>query len=180
MKMLIRCAAICSALLLSTGCSVKRVAINKLGNALASGGSTFTSDDDPELVEAAIPFVPADVNLDGKMDLVIAAATGVSVLLGNGDGTFQPPIQDVALTGFGLAIGDFNGDGIPDIAACDFHDMAVLVALGNGDGTFQAPSAMGLDGQHPQYIAVGDFNNDGKLDVATADLNGPVSILLGN
>ena len=46
MKMLIRCAAICSALLLSTGCSVKRVAINKLGNALASGGSTFTSDDD--------------------------------------------------------------------------------------------------------------------------------------
>lgn len=56
MKMLIRCAAVCSALLLSTGCSVKRVAINKLGNALASGGSTFTSDDDPELVEAAIPF----------------------------------------------------------------------------------------------------------------------------
>jgi predicted anti-sigma-YlaC factor YlaD len=43
-------------LLLSTGCSIKRVAINKLGNALASGGSTFTSDDDPELVEAAIPF----------------------------------------------------------------------------------------------------------------------------
>jgi TRAP transporter T-component len=56
MKMLIRCAAVCSALLLSTGCSIKRVAINKLGNALASGGSTFTSDDDPELVEAAIPF----------------------------------------------------------------------------------------------------------------------------
>ena len=43
-------------LLLSTGCSIKRVAINKLGNALASGGSTFTSDDDPDLVEAAIPF----------------------------------------------------------------------------------------------------------------------------
>src|ERR1039457_2146680 len=56
MKMLIRCAAVCSALLLATGCSIKRVAINKLGNALASGGSTFTSDDDPELVEAAIPF----------------------------------------------------------------------------------------------------------------------------
>jgi predicted anti-sigma-YlaC factor YlaD len=43
-------------LLLSTGCSIKRVAINKLGNALASGGGTFTSDNDPELVEAAIPF----------------------------------------------------------------------------------------------------------------------------
>ena len=56
MKMLIRYAAVCSALLLSTGCSIKRVAINQLGNALASGGSTFTSDDDPELVEAAIPF----------------------------------------------------------------------------------------------------------------------------
>src|ERR1035441_6958825 len=56
MKTLIRCAAVCSALLLATGCLIKRVAINKLGNALASGGSTFTSDDDPELVEAAIPF----------------------------------------------------------------------------------------------------------------------------
>jgi predicted anti-sigma-YlaC factor YlaD len=56
MKTLIRCAAVCSALLLATGCSIKRVAINKLGNALASGGSTFTSDDDPELVAAAIPF----------------------------------------------------------------------------------------------------------------------------
>ena len=43
-------------LLLSTGCSIKRVAINKFGNALASGGSTFTGDDDPDLVEAAIPF----------------------------------------------------------------------------------------------------------------------------
>ena len=43
-------------LLLSAGCSIRRVAIDKLGNALASGGSTFTSDDDPELVQAAIPF----------------------------------------------------------------------------------------------------------------------------
>jgi predicted anti-sigma-YlaC factor YlaD len=43
-------------LLLSAGCSIKRVAINKIGNMLASGGSTFTGDDDPELVEAAIPF----------------------------------------------------------------------------------------------------------------------------
>jgi len=43
-------------LLLSAGCSIRRVAINQIGNALASGGSTFTSDDDPELVQAAIPF----------------------------------------------------------------------------------------------------------------------------
>ena len=56
MKMLIRCAAACSALLLSTGCSIKRMAVNQIGNALASGGTTFTSDDDPELVAAAIPF----------------------------------------------------------------------------------------------------------------------------
>ena len=56
MKMLIRCAAVCSALLLSTGCSIKRVAINNLGNALASGGSTFEGDEDPDLVAAAIPF----------------------------------------------------------------------------------------------------------------------------
>ena len=56
MTILVKNAAVCGALVLLCGCSIKRVAINKLGNALASGGSTFTSDDDPELVEAAIPF----------------------------------------------------------------------------------------------------------------------------
>ncbi len=56
MKMLIKCAVVCSALLLLAGCSIRRMAVNKLGTALAAGGSTFTSDDDPELVAAAIPF----------------------------------------------------------------------------------------------------------------------------
>lgn len=56
MTMLTRNAAVCGALVLLCGCSIKRVAINKLGNALASGGGTFTSDNDPDLVEAAIPF----------------------------------------------------------------------------------------------------------------------------
>jgi len=56
MTILVKNAAVCGALVLLCGCSIKRVAINKIGNMLASGGSTFTSDDDPELVEAAIPF----------------------------------------------------------------------------------------------------------------------------
>jgi hypothetical protein len=59
--MLIRCAAVCSALLLSTGCSIKRVAVNKLGNALASDGSTFEGDEDPDLVasqaQAGMPMI---------------------------------------------------------------------------------------------------------------------------
>jgi predicted anti-sigma-YlaC factor YlaD len=56
MTMLIRCAAVCGALALASGCSIKRVAVNKIGDMLASGGSTFTGDEDPELVAAAIPF----------------------------------------------------------------------------------------------------------------------------
>jgi len=42
--------------MLGQGCSIKRLAVNKVGNALAGGGTTFASDDDPELVKAAVPF----------------------------------------------------------------------------------------------------------------------------
>src|SRR5262249_38536862 len=56
MTIIVRCAAVCAALALASGCSIKRIAVNKLGNALAASGTTFESDDDPALVEAAIPF----------------------------------------------------------------------------------------------------------------------------
>jgi hypothetical protein len=136
----------------------------------------------------------ADVNGDGKPDLVVgvtAAGTcpdpgcdpntgGVTVLLGNGDGTFQTAttFNSGSAPNPAVAIGDLNGDGRPDVLATSGNNVEVLV--GNGDGTFQAAVGYAA-GSSPASIVVGDFNGDGKLDVAVLNY-GPygVSVLLGN
>lgn len=79
-----------------------------------------------------------------------------------------------------VAVGDFNGDGIPDLVVANRGTNNVSVLLGNGDGTFQAPINTTV-GTEPSALALGDFNVDGKLDVAAANTSdGTVTILLGN
>src|SRR5438552_273323 len=127
-----------------------------------------------------------DLNGDGRLDLVVAnsLANSVSVLLGNGDGTFQPARNFDAGLGSGpiwVLIVDVNGDGKPDILLANQSRNAVGVLLGNGDGTFQAPMNFDTAGNLPESIAVGDFNGDGKLDVAVAHFySNNVTVLLGN
>src|SRR6202044_3591454 len=111
----------------------------------------------------------------------------VSVLLGNGDGTFTPGTDLV--TGkapTGLTVADFNNDGKLDLAVTNQTDNSVTVFLGNGDGTFNKPLSYPT-GQAPVYVAAADFNGDNILDLAVAN-NGAatstnsgdsVSILLG-
>ena len=113
---------------------------------------------------------------------------GVSVLLGNGDGTFGTaanfPIGGGTVAN-GLAAGDFNGDGILDIAASnpgppDFHGTNVSVLLGKGDGAFGPPTDFTV-GTYPFPIVTADFNADSKLDIAVANyLSASVSVLLGH
>jgi hypothetical protein len=104
----------------------------------------------------------ADFNADGKLDLAVSGNTSVNnpaqleVLLGNGDGTFQAPmIPAQNFGGYSIALGDFNNDGILDLAA-----EALL--LGNGDGTFRPPLSYPFPGL---ALAAGDLNGDGKLDL---------------
>jgi FG-GAP-like repeat len=83
----------------------------------------------------------ADLNKDGKPDLVVTnyGSASVSVFLGNGDGSFQP--QSSYRTGSGstsVAVGDENGDGKPGLVVANELSASVSVLLGNGDGTFQA------------------------------------------
>src|SRR6266704_291405 len=101
----------------------------------------------------------ADLNRDGKPDLVTANAGSatVSVLLGNGDGTFAAKTDFT--TGSGpqsVAIGDLNGDARPDLAVADAAFNKVSVLLGNGDGTFQVKKDF-WTATNPYSVAIGDF-----------------------
>src|SRR5262249_23532348 len=97
------------------------------------------------------------------------------------------PINFVATGTFGagtnpvsVAVGDFNGDGKPDLVVANGGTANVSVLLGNGDGTFQSATSFGgLSG--PASVAVGDFNGDGKGDLAVANSGTTnASVLLGN
>ena len=157
----------------------------------------------------------ADVNGDGKLDIIVANQCGnssncfyylfgfdgtVAVLLGNGDGTFQPPLAYASggETPVSVAVADVNGDGKPDIIVankcasgtnCNSGTGSVGILLGNGDGTFQAAATYNSGGVFAVSLALADFNGDGKTDLAVAHsagadnscCNSPaLGVLLGN
>jgi hypothetical protein len=122
-----------------------------------------------------------DFNGDGIPDLVTAGGSSVTVLLGNGDGTFrQAASYTVVANAYSVAVGDFNGDGLADLAVAGtgttyYVSGGVTVLLGNGNGTFQPGTLYGID-TDPSGVAVGDFNGDGLPDIAAA--GGATTILL--
>jgi uncharacterized protein (TIGR03437 family) len=139
-----------------------------------------------------------DLNGDGKLDLIVVnlgvpqgfaglapQPSGVAVLLGKGDGTFQNPVDYAAGTNpTAAAVGDLNGDGKPDLAVATTQASgagAVAIFLGNGDGTFQNPSFIASQSAAAD-IAIADLNGDGKPDIVIASCCGEteMSYLLGN
>lgn len=133
-----------------------------------------------------IGILAADFNGDGILDLAVTndePGNVISILLGNGDGTFQSPTNYATGTRPGQFVAaDFNGDGILDLAVTNDISGNVSIFLGNGDGTFQ-PSTFYPAGDAPIGITTGDFNGDGKLDLAVTDVGvgaNNVSVLLGN
>ncbi len=125
-----------------------------------------------------VSVATADLNGDQKLDIVTAnrATNDLSVLLGEGSGAFEDPL--IVPTVFGadaanvedVAIGDFNGDGIPDLSAVNPARDSVSIMLGFGDGLFAAPQTYPVAGQ-PFSLTVADFDGDGIDDLAVASID---------
>jgi Big-like domain-containing protein/VCBS repeat protein len=168
-----------------------------VGVLLGKGDGTF----EPAVVygsggDFAFSVAVADVNGDGKLDLLVAnfyASTSctvgpLGVLLGNGDGTFQPVLLGGPAYGQ-LALADVNGDGKLDLVTAGTSSDFAEVQLGNGDGTFQAPVFYGTGGHGVGGIAVADVNGDGRPDLMVTNLcfntnpncsHGSVGVLLND
>ena len=193
-------------ILATDGCVDNSCSGGSVGVLLGNGNGTF---------QAPISYNPggsgsfsmamADVNGDGKLDLLVANTCltnsncnngTVGVLFGNGDGTFLPPIAygTGGSDTFSVALADVNGDGKLDLLvanACNnsssCNNGSVGVLLGNGDGTYQAATAYSSGGLYADAVAAGDVNGDGNPDLVVTNecngnscTNGTYGVLLGN
>lgn len=140
---------------------------------LGNGDGTFTVQTQVATTPDPTSLQVADFNDDGILDLAVVDYSGstISIFLGNGDGTFTAKSTLASVSNFDwrwCRTGDFNGDGIPDIAVGNFtsaNGQTASIFLGNGDGTFTLKSTPTV-AQDPGPISVGDFNGDGILDLA--------------
>jgi hypothetical protein len=166
--------------------------IGSISILLGNGDGTFQIAGNYQVGVQAFGFLitsiaVGDLNGDGRLDLAVANAgsNSVSVLVGNGDGSFQPARNFAVDRGpVFVAVGDVNGDGIPDLVTANSfthttgsYANSVTVLLGNGDGTFQAARNYPA-GLSPSSVAVGDYNGDGRLDLAVKN-NWGITILFG-
>jgi uncharacterized protein (TIGR03437 family) len=127
------------------------------GNTYSTGQSSFPG-----------AIAVADVNGDGKPDLVISGFQGIVTLLGNGDGTFKTgPTTAAPAEGPYLATGDFNNDGKVDVAVTDFLSGMLYILVGNGDGTFTQASQYLIEYGGTSFF-VEDFDGDGNPDIVFA------------
>jgi hypothetical protein len=134
----------------------------------------------------------ADLNGDGKVDLIVAESTlnGVKVLLGNGDGTFMTPSALINTLGapVSLVLADLNGDGSPDLAATLGSNGGLAILLNDGTGNLKSASQPFAIASTPVGLAATDLNGDGLADLAivlpgvisTASIEGAIDVLINS
>jgi len=171
-------------LLVTNTCTSSTNCLNgSVGVLLGEGDGTFNNvvtyaaGDFPQSVAVA------DLNGDGKPDLVVADSSVVGVLLNNGDGTFGN-IVTYSSGGSGpadVAIADLDGDGKLDVVVSNFNSGTIGVLLGNGDGTLQSPLVFATGGNSPFSVAIADLNGDGKLDLVVGNFDSnTIGVLLND
>jgi hypothetical protein len=149
----------------------------------------FTPNSQPLGASSSNPVI-ADFNGDGNLDIAFGAVTGgVNVALGNGNGTFSPPILFRTNAGpsiLMMSAGDVDGNGTLDLVtynrAGQQSSPSFSILLGKGDGTFtQSAAYPAPQNFRPSSPILADFNGDGKLDLAFVDLpQSAVAVMLGN
>src|ERR1041384_618293 len=149
------------------------------------GDGSFTPPVYYDLTYNGVRLVATDLNHDVRLDLAAAIEnpsprSALAVLLGNGDGTFQPAVISVLGSSDDIAAADFNGDGNVDLALVAFLGSQVRVLLGNGDGTFQPETTYSLPSGEVEFtVATADMSRDGVPDLVVG-CGDHVSVLLGN
>jgi hypothetical protein len=150
------------------GTSTSTTTLEFVSAAAASGFASALTD---STGSGPMGMTLGDFNGDGKADLVTAnsSTSTVSVLIGNGDGTFRAHADfNVGTKPVAVAVGDFNGDGKQDLAVVNQTGNSLSILLGKGDGTFQSAVSYAT-GLGPTAVAIADFNGDGIADVAVAN-----------
>src|SRR6202044_1767794 len=125
-----------------------------------------------------------DFNHDGKLDMAVAVqccpSGGVSIFLGNGDGTFGRAVDYAAgISPSSIAAADFNHDGNLDLAVGSKSGY-ISILMGNGDGTFEPATETPPLPEFESCVTVGDFNGDGIPDLVALEPNARISVLIGN
>ncbi len=153
---------------------------------LGAGDGTFSSVTSYGVGSGPCAGTVGDFNGDGKLDVVTADNANpngdVTVLLGNGDGTFQPAKRTPVPNPYAMAVADLDGDGKLDVVVTgSLHFVATMfILLGNGDGTFRQ-GATYPTGPLPIAVVLADVNGDGILDVILADqVSNDTWVFLGN
>ena len=121
----------------------------------------------------------ADLNRDGKPDLAVASqySRDVTILLGDGLGSFNASHFAVGRMATSVVVADFNTDGKPDVAVADFASNGVTVRLGDGAGGFRQVAYSPFAGLDPRSLAAADLNGYRKVDLAVGEA-GKIEILL--
>jgi hypothetical protein len=154
-----------------------------VGILLGNGNGTFQSQQSISVGASPFFLTSGDINGDGRLDIVVNNAFGRdgmgTLLLGNGNGTFQAPL-DVAIgsSAWSVIATDVNGDGKLDLLSAQTNYSSINLLLGNGDGTFQAAQSLAAT-RSAAFLASGDVNGDGKVDIVVSHAYS-VSVLLGN
>jgi hypothetical protein len=140
-----------------------------------AGDGTFTqASSTTSVASVANSIIPADINRDGNVDLVLAGSwtNGITILLGKGDGTFRSVAGPSEAGAANAAVADVNNDGFADLVFPSASGSFLTVFLGNGDGTFtSAPSGTNADLKVGSSIVVADINQDGIPDIVESDGN---------